>query len=200
MRLGSSLGLFPGFAGEGGVGSVSGSAPSGWHACWSSLRRGRGAGRLRGDNLHVRGQYAVVCIVDSTRGNGSLALEQAGAFVAKHGLSFSEYRQRWDSRKAEVLAWYDKRLMNYSSSVAVTWQTTFEELSHSERKLLNILAWLAPEPISLSLLEGNVVDDADARDALAGLASWSLVRWMADREAVTVHRLVQEITRHRLSR
>ena len=29
MRLGSSWGLFPGFAGEGGVGSVSGSAPSG---------------------------------------------------------------------------------------------------------------------------------------------------------------------------
>ena len=132
-------------------------------------------------------------------GGLALALEQAGAYVAKNGLSFSEYRQRWESRKAEVLAWYDKRLMNYSSSVAVTWQTTIEELSQSERKLLNILAWLAPEPIPLSLLEGNIVDGADARDALAGLASWSLARWMADREAVTVHRLVQEITRQRLS-
>ena len=98
-----------------------------------------------------------------------------------------------------MLAWYDKRLMNYSSSVAVTWQTTIEELSQSERKLLNILAWLAPEPIPLSLLEGNIVDGADARDALAGLASWSLARWMADGEGFTVHRLVQEITRQRLS-
>src|SRR5689334_15857956 len=71
---------------------------------------------------------------------------------------------------------------------ATTWQTTIEELSQSERKLLNILAWLAPEAIPLSLLEGNIVDGADARDALAGLASWSLARWMADREAVTVHR------------
>jgi hypothetical protein len=128
-------------------------------------------------------------------GGLALALEQAGAYVAKNGLSFSEYRQRWESRKAEVLAWYDKRLMNYTSSVAVTWQTTMEELSQSERKLLNILAWLSPEPIPLSLLEGNIVDGADARDALTGLASWSLARWMADREAVTVHRLVQEITR-----
>jgi hypothetical protein len=84
-----------------------------------------------------------------------------------------------------VLAWYDKRLMNYSSSVAVTWQTTIEELSQSERKLLNILAWLAPEPIPLPLLEGNIVDGADARDAFAGLASWSLVRWMADGEGFT---------------
>jgi hypothetical protein len=97
-----------------------------------------------------------------------------------------------------VLAWYDKRLMNYSSSVAVTWQTTIEELSQSERKLLNILAWLAPEPIPLSLLEGNIVDGANARDALAGLASWSLARWMADGEGFTIHRLVQEITRQRL--
>ena len=131
-------------------------------------------------------------------GGLALALEQAGAYVAKNGLSFSEYRQRWESRKAKVLAWYDKRLMNYSSSVAVTWQTTIEKLSQSERKLLNILAWFAPEPIPLSLLEGNIVDGADARDALAGLASWSLARWMADGEGFTIHRLVQEITRQRL--
>jgi tetratricopeptide (TPR) repeat protein len=131
-------------------------------------------------------------------GGLALALEQAGAYVAKNGLSFSEYRQRWESRKAEVLAWYDKRLMNYSNSVAVTWQTTIEELSQSERKLLNILAWLAPEPIPLSLLEDNIVEGADARDALAGLASWSLARPMADGEGFTIHRLVQEITRQRL--
>jgi tetratricopeptide (TPR) repeat protein len=132
-------------------------------------------------------------------GGLALALEQAGAYVAKNGLSFSEYQQRWEETREKVLAWYDKRLMNYPSSVAVTWQTTIEELSHSERKLLNILAWLAPEPIPLSLLEGNIVDVADARDALAGLASWSLARWMADGEGFTVHRLVQEITRQRLS-
>ncbi len=89
--------------------------------------------------------------------------------------------------------------MLYPKSVATTWQTTIEELSRSERKLLNILAWLAPEPIPISLLEGNIVDGADARDTLAGLASWSLARWMADGEGFTVHRLVKEITRQRLS-
>jgi len=59
--------------------------------------------------------------------------------------------------------------------------------------------WLAPELIPLSLLEGNIVDGADARDAVAGLASWSLARWMADGEGFTIHRLVQEITRQRLA-
>jgi hypothetical protein len=59
--------------------------------------------------------------------------------------------------------------------------------------------WLAPELIPLSLLEGNIVDGTDARDAVAGLASWSLARWMADGEGFTIHRLVQEITRQRLA-
>jgi hypothetical protein len=103
-------------------------------------------------------------------GGLALALEQGGAYVAKIRVSFSEYRRRWESRKEEVLAWHDERLMLYPKSVATTWQTTIEELSQSERKLLNILAWLAPEPVPLLLLEGNFVDGADARDALAGLA------------------------------
>jgi tetratricopeptide (TPR) repeat protein len=128
-------------------------------------------------------------------GGLALALEQGGAYVAKMRVSFSEYRRRWE----EVLAWHDPRLMRYRKSVATTWQTTIEELSQSERKLLNILAWLGPEPIPLSLLEGNIVGGTAARDALTGLASWSLARWMADGEEFTVHRLVQEITRQRLS-
>ena len=43
------------------------------------------------------------------------------------------------------------------------------------------------------------MDGADARDAVAGLASWSLARWMADGEGFTIHRLVLEITRQRLA-
>jgi hypothetical protein len=90
-----------------------------------------------------------------------------------------------------------RRLLQYPSSVAVTWLTTFEQLSESERKLLNILAWLAPEPVPVSLLEGGPVGDLDARDAFDGLTSWSLARWAAEGDEFTVHRLVQEITRQR---
>ena len=74
---------------------------------------------------------------------GGLALEQAGAYI--------------------------ERIMNYPSSVAATWQATVDRLPVAERVLLNILAWFAPEPIPVSLL-----DDSDACDALVGLASWSL--------------------------
>jgi hypothetical protein len=132
-------------------------------------------------------------------GGLALALEQAGAYIAKNRFSFTEYRQRWESTREKVLAWYDERLMKYPSSVAMTWQTTFDQLTQPERALLNILPWLAPEPIPASLQDDVPVDDADARDALSGLVSWSLARWTADGNAFTIHRLVQEITRQRLS-
>jgi hypothetical protein len=132
-------------------------------------------------------------------GGLALALEQAGAYVAKSGLSFSEYRLRWESRQPEVLAWHDVRLMNYRSSVAVTWQTTVDQLSPAERFLLDILSWLGPEPIPVSLFADVLVDDVDARDAIVGLESWSLTRWTADKAGFTIHRLVQEITRQQLA-
>jgi tetratricopeptide (TPR) repeat protein len=132
-------------------------------------------------------------------GGLALALEQAGAYVAKNRFSFSEYRRRWEATREKVLAWYDERLTKYPSSVATTWQASVDQLAQPERKLLNILAWLATEPIPVLLLDGVPVDDADAREALAGLASWSFARWTADGEGFTVHRLVQEITRQRLA-
>jgi hypothetical protein len=133
-------------------------------------------------------------------GGLALALEQAGAYIAKNDLSFAEYRRRWEARQADLLAWHDKRLMNYPSSIAVTWQTTMDQLGTAERTLLKVLAWLAPESVPVSTLQGLSVDGTDARDALTELVSCCLVRWTADKDAFTVHRLVQEITRRGLRR
>jgi len=72
-----------------------------------------------------------------------LALEQAGAFIAKHRGSLQEYRTRWKVQEAKVLTWHDQRTMKYPHSVATTWQTSVERLSDDGRGLLNILCWLA---------------------------------------------------------
>jgi hypothetical protein len=40
----------------------------------------------------------------------------------------------------EVQAWHDERLMKYPRSLAVTWQTTLEQLSAGEIALLRLLA------------------------------------------------------------
>ena len=96
-----------------------------------------------------------------------------------------------------MLGWHDLRLMQYPASVAVTWETTLAQLTGPERQLLDVLSWLAPEPIPLFLFDVRALREGipDPREALAGLVGYSLVRFDAVGEAVLVHRLVQEITR-----
>ena len=133
-------------------------------------------------------------------GGLALGLEQAGAYIDKLRLSFDEYLQRRESKRPEVLRWHDLRLMQYPASVAVTWETTLAQLAEPERRLLEVLAWLAPEPIPLFLFDAAPLVAAipDPRAALAGLAGYSLARFDAVGDAVLVHRLVQEITRGRV--
>jgi tetratricopeptide (TPR) repeat protein len=129
----------------------------------------------------------------------ALALEQAGAYINKLRLSFVEYLERWEAKRPEALRWHDLRLMRYPTSVAITWETTFAQLTEPEQRLLEVLAWLAPEPIPLFLFDGAPLTEAipDPREALAGLMGYSLARFDATGTAVLVHRLVQEIIRER---
>ena len=105
--------------------------------------------------------------------------------------------QRWEAKRPEVLRWHDERLMQYPASVAITWETTFAQLTEPEQRLLEVLAWLAPEPIPLFLFEAAPLKEAisDPREVLAGLAAYSLARFEAKGDAVLIHRLVQEISR-----
>ena len=134
-------------------------------------------------------------------GHLALALEQAGAYIDKLRLSFADYLQRWQAKRAELLRWHDERLMQYPASVAVTWETTIAQLTEPERRLLEVLAWLAPEPIPLFLFEAAPLTEAipDLREVLAGVAGYSLAQFDAAGDAVLVHRLVQEIARGRIA-
>ncbi|MFT5468660.1 MAG: hypothetical protein ACI8UO_003772, partial [Verrucomicrobiales bacterium] len=83
----------------------------------------------------------------------ALALEQAAAYIAERQISFDEYLKRFAEQKARVLEWHDEELMNYPASVAVTWQTSFDQLSPDARHLLNLLSFLASEPVPRGLVE-----------------------------------------------
>ena len=133
-------------------------------------------------------------------GRLALALEQAGAYIAQRRLSFTAYLTEWQHQRDKVLDWFDPRLMQYPGSVAITWQTSFARLGEPARRLLQRLAWLAPEPIPESLLEvalpdAGEADRADLFGALAELESYSLATRAADTPTFSVHRLVQEVTR-----
>jgi tetratricopeptide (TPR) repeat protein len=81
----------------------------------------------------------------------ALELEQAGAFINQMRCSFDDYLRRWHAREKKVRTWHNARLMHYPLSVAITWDTSFEQLDWGARDLLNLLSWLAPEPIPRAL-------------------------------------------------
>lgn len=153
---------------------------------------------------------------DIARELGGLAsaLEQAGAYVAHLRISLAEYLRRWRERHGRVREWFDARTMQYDKSVAVTWEVTFQQLDAPARAMLNILCWLAPDPIPRALFEGEAGRAAvaagaallgetagaatDPEGALATLAAFSLLRWEDGSALVRVHRLVQDVTRRRI--
>jgi hypothetical protein len=129
----------------------------------------------------------------------ALALEQAGAYIAQRAQSFAQYFAEWQGQRDEVLAWFDPRLMQYPKSVAITWQTSFDQVGEAARRLLRRVAWLATDPSPESLLEVLLPiaagEETDPFKALAELDSYSLVKRAANTSSFTVHRLVQEVTR-----
>jgi tetratricopeptide (TPR) repeat protein len=136
-------------------------------------------------------------------GELALALEQAGAYIYQHRMSFAGYLERWHATRAQVMEWFDPRLMQYPQSLAVTWQASFDQLSGGGRRLLERLAWLAPDPIPESLLDVPIAAQGapaeDLHGALAELEAYSLVMRDSEAPIFTVHRLVQDVTRRRLA-
>ena len=147
--------------------------------------------RMDDDNTQAR-------ILAEELGCLALALEQAGAYISLHRFTLKDYLEKWHNQRDSVLSWYDPRLMQYPKSVAVTWQTTFDELGESARQLLQHLAWVSPAPIPESLLDVSIAEGENKADpfmALAKLESYSLVTRATDNPSFSVHRLVQEVTR-----
>ena len=126
----------------------------------------------------------------------ALALEQARAYIVTEELSFENYRKNWEKSRKEVLSWFDEQQMQYSASVAITWQTSFNQLSDMATILLNRLAWLAVEPIPKTLLEVELPesDKIDTQSAWKELKQYSLATSTDDKKAFTIHKLVQEVT------
>jgi tetratricopeptide (TPR) repeat protein len=153
----------------------------------------------------------------------ALALEVAAAYISSQRRSFAEYLDLWRVNREKVLTWHDPRLLNYPASVAAAWETSFALLNEDEHLLLSIISWLAPAPLPLWLFESKHLSAAwkrgpkrtrlwplrlfnskprsaaipDPRAVLAALAGYSLVHFEDTGDSVTVHRLLQQITRTR---
>ncbi len=131
-----------------------------------------------------------------------LALEQAGAFIARNAISFATYLQRWRSREQKVLGWNKNLLNRYDHSVLTTWAVTFDQLDPDGQGILHLLCWLAPDPIPVDLIKKQTpaagADPIDSESGILNLVDFSFLKRSEDKQSVIMHRLVQEIARHLL--
>jgi hypothetical protein len=108
-------------------------------------------------------------------GGLALALEHAGAYIVRHRASFLRYRELWQRSPDKVISWSDPAVTYYPRAIAATWQTSVAQLTDPARRLLERLAWLAPEPEPEFLLDVPIPEDegGDLYEALADLAAYS---------------------------
>jgi tetratricopeptide (TPR) repeat protein len=146
-----------------------------------------------------------------------LALEQAGAYIARHHVVFAEYLRLLKASRAKLLADGSQGGTDYQKTVATTWLVSEAQLSPCAQSILQLAAFLAPDeiPRALFLHGSKVIAEAaamlasekasgtkepivnsDMEDALAELADHSLVELEA--EAFSCHRLLQAVLLDRL--
>src|SRR5277367_3198275 len=142
-------------------------------------------------------------------GGLALGLEQAGAYIARQRIGFARYLVLWREKRESVLKWFDRTTMSYDHDVglAATWAASVEKLTPESRRLLDRLAFLAPDPVPDSLLDVAVpgeVADYDAHEARADLFAYSLISRASGEDGATkgfaMHRLVQDFARRAMTK
>lgn len=151
-------------------------------------------------------------------GHLALALRQAGAYINQRRLPLGDYLALFDKSAARLLGekGYDKQLTAYPVSVAATWDVTFEQLNEDAQQLLQALSFLSFEQIPEGVLDraetsakhlsefiGEPLeeddDDVPAREHLLELERYSFVTFDDDTPEFSIHRLVQQITREKMT-
>jgi TIR domain/Tetratricopeptide repeat len=154
-------------------------------------------------------------------GDLPLALDQAAAYLDQTGMPPREYVRLLGSRSADL--YRRGHTGGHPGSVATVWSVSLDRLQATDPaavQLLELCAWLAPEPIPLDLFTGHsgqlpeplsnaAADPIAFYDAVGALTGYSLARralggpldaaQFRERPHLTVHRLIQDVTRDRLA-
>ena len=145
-------------------------------------------------------------------GDLPLAIEQAGAWLAETGIPASTYIDELAQQATEVLAL--NQPADYPLPVATTWNISFQllkERSPAAVRLLELCSFLAPEPISMTLLRRDemlralIPYDDTLRDkmmlgrVIREIGRFALAKVDTASNSLQVHRLVQTVVRAQLS-
>ncbi|MFD3427264.1 tetratricopeptide repeat protein [Nocardia fluminea] len=130
-------------------------------------------------------------------GHLPLAVKQAGAYLAQN---------RFDTPRnyLHMLAQYPAQIYEQGSvgidserTIARIWRITLDQVATTTptaAELLRTLAWYAPDDIPLSLCRG-LADPPALGAALGALAAYSMITSDPDSGTLSIHRLVQAVTR-----
>jgi hypothetical protein len=147
-----------------------------------------------------------------------LALEQAGAYLARHKDAVVTYLESFSARRLATLKRQGPRRGPYTATVSTTWDLSFEKVaaaSPAAAEALEACAFLHPDGIplrffttssdllgpALGQLAAELEEDplAVSVDLIEPLPRYSLLRYdPQDGGSFSVHRLVQEVVRERL--
>ncbi|MEU6138847.1 FxSxx-COOH system tetratricopeptide repeat protein [Streptomyces sp. NPDC047081] len=143
-------------------------------------------------------------------GDLPLAVEQAAAWLAETATPVEEYLRQLEEQTTSVLDL--NQPVDYPMTVAATWNVSIARLrerSPAAARLLEVCAFLAPEPISNTLLYSKAMIDALRPEDPALQESLLLGRIIreigrfalakVDQGSIQVHRLVQAVMRSQLS-
>jgi tetratricopeptide (TPR) repeat protein/transcriptional regulator with XRE-family HTH domain len=128
-----------------------------------------------------------------------LAISHARAYCAETNLSFDDYARRLSELIQEV-----PEDAEYPASVFATFSLAIAKATAAcpeAEKLMEIVAFLAPERIPLDIITEDVMSERLREQAVASLFRVSLITHDAltdGSRAVSVHRLAQEVMRARL--
>jgi len=138
-------------------------------------------------------------------GDLPLAAAQAAAYLEQTGTPADDYLRRFRDQQAVLLA--RGEVLGYQERVDTAWLLALDRLrvdNPAAVALLEFAAFLAPEPIPVSLFTDHcqvldpALQDPDAvADAVGAAVRYSLIRRSGD--DFQVHRLVQTVIRHRLA-
>ncbi|NGY58293.1 tetratricopeptide repeat protein [Lentzea sp. NEAU-D13] len=141
-------------------------------------------------------------------GDLPLAIEQAAAYIESTGMSVDGYLRLFRRRAADMIG--RGQVIGRQETLTTLWNLSLAALSEQNPaavQLLNLIAWMAPEPVPLdlftnhpeklpSLLAEAVQDELTWQDTVGELVNWFFVRRTSD-EITIVHRLLQHSLRAR---
>ncbi|WSG19542.1 FxSxx-COOH system tetratricopeptide repeat protein [Nonomuraea sp. NBC_01738] len=142
-------------------------------------------------------------------GDLPLAIEQAAVWLTESGMPISEYLRLFDEKRVELL-----NVEGSAMPVAVAWKVSFDRLQQDNPaalQLLQVCAFLAPEPIPWTLLTSSrdlegpaellevLRDPIEVGRTTRAISQYALAKVNHRDSTISLHRLVQRVATSELS-